>query len=188
MPGARDQFSGRFTADRRRRSGQRIDPALQAFPLHRSLRIILNVVRDHGLLFPDRLPDQALSPSLRHGERRIVEEAPYLAVPGDRYYPHGLAVEDAHPGHAELPGPYGDAARIAKKLVPAVRAHDSRVDSAQHCVDTTEPHEFSLLLAPLRDVPGNSIYPDHVACRVAGETSAPLDPPYLAARLHDAAL
>src|SRR5207249_6944829 len=107
-----------------------------------------NVVGDHGLLFPDRLPDQALSSSLRHGDRRIVEEASYLAVRGDRYYLHGLAVDDAHPGHAELSGSHGDAARIAKKLVPAVRAHDSRVDSAQHCVDTTEPRELSLLFAP----------------------------------------
>src|SRR6267378_2451212 len=185
LAGVQGENADRLAADDQRQRGQRIDPALQAFLLHHSLRIVLNVVRDHGFLFPDRLPDQALSPSRREGDRHMVEEAPYLAVPGDRFYLHGSAVDDTCPGHAELPGSHGDAARISKQLIPAVRADDRRVDSAQHCLDAAELCDLSFVLAPLGDVPGNSIYPDYIACRVAGETSAPLDPPYLAARLYD---
>ena len=97
----------------------------------------------------------------------------------------GFAVDYAHPGHAELSGSNGDAARIAKQLVPTVHAHDRRVDAAQHRVDAAELRDLAFVLAPLGDVPGNSIYPDYVACRVAGEASASLDPPYLAVGLHD---
>jgi len=52
-------------------------------------------------------------------------------------------------------------------------------------VDAAELSELAFTLAPLGDVPGNSINPDYIACRVAGEASASLDPAYLAARLHD---
>jgi len=52
-------------------------------------------------------------------------------------------------------------------------------------VDAAEVGELSFTLAPLGDVPGNSIYTDYIACRVAVEASASLDPPYLAIRLHD---
>src|SRR4029077_428075 len=58
-------------------------------------------------------------------------------------------------------------------------------DCAQHRVDAAEPSELSFMLAPLRDVPGNPVYPDYVAGRVAGEASASLDPPYLPAGLYD---
>src|SRR2546430_522837 len=185
LAGVQDKNADRLAAYDQRQSCQRFDPAFQAFLLHHSLRIVLDVARDHGLFFPDRLPDRALSSGLRHGKRRIVEVAPYLAVPGDRFHLHGFAVDDAHPGHAELSGSNGDAARIAKQLVPAVHAHDRRVDPSQNRVDAAELRDLAFVLAPLGDVPGNSIYPDHVARRVAGEASAPLDPPYLAARLYD---
>src|SRR6266700_5339233 len=180
-----DKNADHHAVDHQWESSQRIDPAIQAFLLHHSLRIVLNVVRDHGPFFPDRLADQALSFRLRQGERRIVEEAAYLAVPRDRLHPHGFAVDHAHPGHAELSGPHGDAARIAEQLIPAAHAHDSRVDSAQHRVDAGELYQLSFTLAPLGDVPGDHVHAEYVARRVAGETSAPLDPPYLAARLHD---
>src|SRR6267378_2017062 len=185
LAGVQGKNADRLTADDQRQSGQRIDPALQAFLLHHSLRIALNVVRDHGHFFSDCLPDQAPSSGLRHGKRRIFQETTYLAVPGDRLYSHGFAVDDARPGHAELSGSHSDAAGIAKQLIPAVHAHDSGVDSAQHRVDTAELYELLFTLAPLGDVPGNSIYPDYIACRVAGEASASLDPPHFAVRLHD---
>src|SRR5258708_21064097 len=135
----------------------------------------------------ESMPDQAQTSGsgLRQGERCGVEESPYVAVPGDRFHPHGLAVDDAHPGHAELSRPHGDAAHIAKQFVPAVHADNGQIDSAQHCVDAAELRELAFMLAPLRDVPGNSIYPDYIASRVAGEASASLDPPYLPAQLND---
>src|SRR6266513_1116690 len=80
---------------------------------------------------------------------------------------------------------HGDAARIAKQLIPGLRAHDGRVDSAQHRVDAAELGQLSFVLAPLGDVPGDSVYPDYIAYCVAGEASPSLDPAYLAARLHD---
>ena len=66
-----------------------------------------------------------------------------------------------------------------------MHAQDRRVDSAQHRVDTAELCELSFMLAPLGDVPGNHVHAEDIACRVAGEASASLDPAYLPARLHD---
>src|SRR5207244_13336502 len=83
------------------------------------------------------------------GDGRRVDKAPYRAVPCDRFYLHGFAVDDAHPGHTELSRSHGDAAGIAKQLIPAVHANDGQVDSAQHCVDATGLCELSFTLAPL---------------------------------------
>jgi len=52
-------------------------------------------------------------------------------------------------------------------------------------VDAAELCELPFVLTPLGDVPGDSVYPDYIACCVAGEASPSLDPAYLAARLHD---
>src|SRR5947208_2771291 len=101
LAGVQDKNADRLAAYDQRQSCQRFDPAFQAFLVYHSLRIVLDVARDHGLFFPDPpyLAARLYDPVFRFERFAYHRVLPQSHHPGpvfevDRFTPKHAALVD----------------------------------------------------------------------------------------------
>src|SRR5207247_1705221 len=141
---------------------ERAKAALERLFPERDPRVHGHVVYDHRLAFLDGAPDKAVFPgrALIEPERYHSDIVPARSVPGHGLHPIRLCVHEAEPCQPESPGADHDPAGFAKQLLALTHAHNGRVDSAQHGINTVEAGDVPLLLLAREEL--TDLAPDHV--------------------------
>src|SRR2546427_924337 len=126
LTGVQAKNADRLAADDQGNDGQRIDAALIHLRPHQPLRVVPDVVRDHGLHLSHSAPGEAETGRLVFDYRQgsSFEATAHVARESNRLDDAGLLVDEADPRHAEPSMLDGDATRLAEKPVSVACADD----------------------------------------------------------------